>query len=340
MEAGTPTTLQEAVTQFADKQVAHDFFVRMRFPNGVACPRMGCGSADVVKIKNRVEWRCRECGRQFSVKMGTIFESSPIGFDKWLPAMWLLANNRNGVSSHELGRALGVTQKTAWFMLHRLRLAVKADDMEPFAGEVEADETYVGGRQRATGFNPASGHHILKGGPGAGKATVFGMLQRGTTEPRKRSRVRAMVVPDRKAPTLLGRIRENVLPGSVLYTDAWGPYRGARRDYTHFYIDHAIKYVEGHVTTNRIENFWGCLKRTLHGTYICPRAFHLQAYVDEQVYRFNVRDQKDGPRFAQALKGADGRRLTYVALTTSHPLWRLKPGRRVRMSLSQPPTPR
>ncbi len=311
---------------FADKTVAHDFFVRMRFPNGVACPRHGCGSADVVKITNRHEWRCRECGRQFSVKMGTVFESSPIGFDKWLPAMWLLANSRNGVSSHELGRSLGVTQKTAWFMLHRLRLALKADNSEQFAGAVEADETYVGGKQRAT-MTTALGFKRLAHGPGEGKATVFGLLERSTEGSRKPSRVRAMVVKDRKRMSLLPAIRNNVLPGSVLYTDAWQPYRSTQRDYTHFYIDHAVKYVEGHITTNRIENFWSCLKRTLHGTYIAPRAFHLQAYVDEQVYRFNVRDQKDDTRFTAALKGADGRRLTYTMLTKSHPIWRLKPGR-------------
>jgi transposase-like protein len=326
MEAGVPTTLQEAVTYFADKQVAHDFFVTIRFPNGVACPRQGCGSADVVAIPKRKEWRCRECRRQFSVKVGTIFEASPIGFDKWLPALWLLTANRNGVSSHELGRALGVTQKTAWFMLHRLRLALKDREQQPFGGAVEADETYIGGKQRAT-VTTALGTKKMAHGPADGKTTVFGVLERTEDKKAKPSRVRAMVIADRKSATLLPAIYQNVLPGSVLYTDAWQAYRSAQRDYTHFYIDHAVKYVEGHVTTNRIENFWSCLKRTLHGTYICPRAFHLQAYVDEQVYRFNVRAQKDGARFVGGLKGADGRRLTYRALTTSHPLWQLKPGR-------------
>jgi len=314
-----PRTLQEAVVSFADKQVAHDYFVRQRFPNGIACPRMGCGSADVAAIKNRNAWRCRECNRQFLVKVGTIFEDSPIGFDKWLPAMWLLAANRNGISSYEVARGLGVTQKTAWFMMHRLRLAMKVDGDEMLVGEVEADETFVGGKTRATMMSPL-GFRKAKHGPATGKTTVFGMVQRG-------GKVRAMVVPDHKAATLIPRIYANVLPGSVLYTDALRSYRQADRDYVHRFIDHAVKYVEGCVHTNTIENFWSCLKRTLHGTYIAPRGFHLDRYLDEQVFRFNARGDKDGTRFVQVLKGADGRRVTWVELTTSHPLWRLTPGR-------------
>lgn len=321
-----PRTLREAVIYFADKQVAHDFFVGIRFPNGVACPRKGCGSADVAAIKNRNAWRCRECDRQFTVKVGTVFEDSPIGFDKWLPAMWLLTANRNGVSSHELGRALGVTQKSAWFMLHRLRLALKETDGTPFSGEIEADETFVGGKKRAT-MTTSLGFKKMKGGPTEGKTTVFGMVERGSDDKMHPSRVRAMVVPDHKASSLLPRLYANVLPKSVLYTDALRSYRQAGSVFEHSYIDHSLKYVEGRVHTNNIENFWSCLKRTLKGTYIAPRAFHLHAYVDEQVYRFNVRKESDGDRFTTALKGADGRRMTYFELTKTHPLWRLKPGR-------------
>jgi transposase-like protein len=313
-----PQTLIEAVTRFADKQVAHDYFVAQRFPNGVACPRYGCGSTDVSAIKNRNAWRCRECNRQFTAKVGTVFEDSPIGFDKWLPAMWLLTNNRNGVSSHELGRALGVTQKTAWFMLHRLRLALKADGGEPLTGEVEADESYIGGRVRRGNVGRQLTHK--KGGGHAGKTTVFGMVERG-------GRVRAFVVPDNKKATLLPRIAQHIAHGATVYTDAYPAYLDLRESYVHHVINHAVAYVEGRVHTNNIENFWSCLKRALTGTYICARPFHLDRYIDEQAYRFNVRAQKDGARFVGGLKGADGRRLTYAALTTSHPLWRLKPGR-------------
>ena len=179
MESANPKTLLEAVRIFSDKQVAHDYFVAQRFPNGVACLRLGCGSADIAEIKNRNAWRCRHCGRQFTVKVGTIFEDSPIGFDKWLPAMWMLTGDRNGISSHELGRALGVTQKTACFMLHRLRLAIQVDGGDPMlTGEIEADETFVGGKVRATNVN-VLGMRKLAHGPATGKTTVFGMVERG-----------------------------------------------------------------------------------------------------------------------------------------------------------------
>jgi len=307
MDSQVPRTLREAVIYFADKQVAHDFFVAIRFPNGVACPRAGCGSADVAAIKNRNAWRCRECNRQFTVKVGTVFEDSPIGFDKWLPAMWLLTANRNGVSSHELGRGIGVTQKTAWYMLHRLRLALKNDDASLLAGEVEADETFVGGKTRSTLATSLGGRRFLAHGPATGKTTVFGMVER--KQDGRVNRVRAMVVPDHKRATLLPKIQQNVLPGSVLYTDALRSYRNLGPEYQHAFVDHMIEYVNGRVHTNTIENFWSCLKRALHGTYIAPRAFHLEAYVDEQVYRFNVRKEIDGARFTHALKGTEGRRL-------------------------------
>ena len=136
-----------------------------------------------------------------------------------------------------------------------------------------------------------------------------------------------MIVPDHKRASLLPHIQANVAKGSTLYTDALRSYRNLGPDYQHAYVDHMVTYAEGRVTSNRIENFWSCLKRTIHGTYICPRPFHLAAYVDEQAFRFNARGSNDHDRFALALKGADGRRLTWAKLTTSHPLWRLKPGR-------------
>ena len=308
-----PTTLLEAVTYFADHGRAHDHFVAIRWPYGVACPRMGCGSADVLHIKaaHRRRFRCKECKRDFTAKVGTVFEDSPIPLTKWLPTIWLLANAKNGISSCELGRALGVTQKTAWFMLHRVRVAMGLDSFnEPLSGEVEADETFIGGKTKAT--RTKTGLLKLAHGPATGKTTVFGMMQRGSR--RGRSRVRAMVVPDHKKSSLVPRLRENVLPGSILYTDALRSYRGLEPEYYHAFVDHMVTYVEGVVHTNTIENFWSCLKRTLNGTYICPRSFHLGAYVDEQVWRFNERERNDSERFAGAAKGVDGKRLTYKEL--------------------------
>jgi len=321
----TPRTLLEAATYFADADRAHAYAVRWRWPNGVACPRMGCGSASVQAIPSRKKWRCKECKRQFTVKVGTVFEHSPISLSKWLPAVWLLANTKNGTSSHELGRALGVTQKTAWFMFHRIRLAMKAESLMLLSGEVEADETFVGGKHHREMTVNVLGWKRLKHGPATGKATVFGMVQRGNGK--GKSRARAMVVPNQKASSLIPKIYENVVPGSTLYTDALRSYRQTDRDFIHEFIDHSLAYVEGRVHTNTIENFWSCVKRTLHGTYIAVRPFHLDAYLDEQVFRFNAREDDDAGRFVAALKGADGKRMTYKALTASHPRWRLRPGR-------------
>jgi transposase-like protein len=325
-----PSTLAEAIRYFSDPDRAHAFIVALRFPNGAACPRMGCGSANVGYITTRRMWQCKDCKKQSSVKVGTIFEDSPIGFDKWLPAMWMLAGDRNGISSHELARAVGVTQKTAWFMLHRIRLAMKEKNLAPMLrGEVEADETFVGGKKRGQGlFTNAMGMKKLAHGPATGKATVFGMVQRA--QDGKPSQARAMVVPNHKASSLIPRIYENILPGSVLYTDALRSYRQADRDYIHEFIDHSLAYAEGRVTTNRIENFWSCVKRTLHGTYIAPRAFHLNAYLDESVFRFNNRELPDAARLEEAVKGVEGRRVTYADLTKTHKLWRLRPGRAAR----------
>lgn len=311
----TPTTLLEAVTYFSDPDRAFDYAVKLRWPNGIACPRMGCGSASVQFIGTRKKWRCKDCKRQFTAKVGTIFEDSPIPFTKWLPAIWFLANTKNGTSSHELGRALGVTQKTAWFMFHRIREAMKNDDGAAFKGEVEADETFVGGKTRTNYFSK-SGFRKLAHGPATGKTTVFGMIER--SEKKKGSRVRAFVVPNHKASVLLPKIYSNVQLGSVLYTDALRSYRQVVPDYVHAFVDHSITYVDGKAHTNNIENFWSCLKRTIKGTYIAPRPFHLDRYIDEQVFRFNARKEDDASRFVSVLKNADGRRLMRTALISEN----------------------
>ncbi|MGP6189689.1 MAG: IS1595 family transposase [Vulcanimicrobiaceae bacterium] len=299
-----PETMLEAVRQFADPQVAHDFFVQIRFPNGVACPRMGCGSARVAYMANVCRWYCNECKKQFSAKVGTIFEDSPIGLDKWLPAIWLIASNRNGISSYEIARALSVTQKTAWFMLHRIREAMRNESYEKIAGPVEVDETFVGGKVKAP--RNAAGRAVRRG-PNYGKTTVMGMVER-------KGNVRAFVVPSNRRYTLADKIREHIERGATVYTDGLASYARLNEEYTHHVIDHAVEYVRGHVHTNNIEGFWSVFKRTIRGTYIAPRPQHLQRYVEEQVFRFNARHDGDGPRFADACKGADGKRLTYKAL--------------------------
>lgn len=309
MEPKFPQTLLEAIRYFGDADRAHEFMLKIRFPNGVACPRMGCGNADVQFIATRKIWRCKECKRQFSVKVGTIFEDSPIGLDKWLPTVWLLASNKNGISSLELHRALGVTQKTAWFMLHRVRLAMQTGTFEKLAGKVEVDETYVGGRVRHSKPGPTG---KKSKGPRSGKTMVMGLVER-------QGKVRAFVVPDVTRATLHGRIREHVEPGTVVYTDAWHSYKGLV-DYVHYVVNHDYEYVNGHIHTNTIENFWSLLRRALHGTYIAARPWHLHRYVDEEAFRFNTRDMKDGDRFVEAVRKVDGKRLTYRALTAGRPV--------------------
>jgi transposase-like protein len=303
-----PETMLQAVRQFANPQVAHDFFVQLRWPNGVACPRQGCGSADVLYLEKYRRWNCKECKRQFTAKVGTIFEDSPIGLEKWLPAFWLIASNRNGISSHELARGLGVTQKTAWFMLHRIRLAMTDDAFDFLKGTVEADETYIGGKwenkpKRKRAFR------TLKAARDA-KTPVFGVVERG-------GRVRAWKVDNVTAKTLLPKMRESIDPDATLYTDSATLYTHINEYFLmHSSVNHSLEeYARGNVHTNTIECFWSVLKRTIGGTYTHVHPRHLDRYLAEQIFRFDERYNKDGPRFVKAAKRADGKRLTYKALT-------------------------
>ena len=305
-----PETLLEAVRMFADLQVAHDFFVQIRFPNGVACPRAGCGSADVTFMPRYFRWSCHECRRQFSAKVGTVFEDSPISLTKWLPAIWLIASNRNGISSYEIARGLGVTQKTAWFMLHRIREMMAEEPTDLLTGTVEADEAYIGGSW--TSMNRKRRRAVEKAGQTAysSKSPVIGMVER-------KGRVRAFAVPDVTQQTLLPKLTESIHPDATVYTDALELYKHINEFFLrHASVNHGLKeYVRGNVHTNNIECFWSVLKRTIGGTYTHVHPRHLDRYLAEQVYRFNERENTDGPRFAKAMKGADGKRLTYKALT-------------------------
>jgi transposase-like protein len=303
-----PTSLIEAIRYFSDLDVCTEFVAHLRWPSGPVCPK--CGSVDKHSyVTTRRIWKCKACKRQFSVKVGTIFEDSPLGLNKWLPAIWLAANSKNGISSHELGRALGVTQKSAWFMLHRIRLAMREGTFEMMSGTVEVDETFIGGKAR----NMHKAQRIAKYGkggahPSLGKTTVLGMVERG-------GRVNAQVVESTKRRTLQSYVRDIVDEGASVYTDALPSYVGLEGDFDHRVVDHAKRYVDGNVHTNCIENFWALLKRGLHGTYISVEPFHLFRYLDERMFTFNMRDLTDLGRFTLALEGIAGRRLTYLGLT-------------------------
>jgi transposase-like protein len=301
-----PKNLLEAIRYFSDIDVATEFVANLRWPNGPVCPR--CGSTEHSYLSTRRLWKCKGCKKQYSVKLGTIFEDSPLGFDKWLPAIWLTANSKNGISSHELARALGITQKSSWFMLHRIRLAMQTGSFDRLSGEVEADETYIGGAARNMHASKRKARGYMGGRSTSGKTAVAGIIERG-------GQARATVVPDVTGKTLKGIVHENVAQGSTVYTDNWKAYFGLSDTYAHEVIDHAEQYVDGRVHTNGIENFWSLLKRGLHGTYVSVAPFHLFRYLDERVFTFNKRDLSDFGRFALVLSQAAGRRLTYEELT-------------------------
>jgi transposase-like protein len=308
--AQEPRTLIEAVRYFADPDVALKHMVELRWPGGVHCPT--CGRTDVRYIATRRLWECKEKHprKQFSAKVGTIFEDSALPLDKWFVAIWMVANCKNGISSYEMARALGITQKSAWHMNHRIRLAMRLGTIEKMDGECEADESFVGGL--AKNMHPRRREKAITGTGGAGKTAVLGILQRSRGE--NKSRVRAAVVPNVRRVSLHAGIRSTVIEGATVYTDRWRAYRGLA-GYTHLMIDHAIEYVNGRIHTNGIENFWSLLKRGIKGTYISVEPFHLGRYVDEQVFRFNERTGTDADRFTAALRRVMGKRLTYRELT-------------------------
>lgn len=308
MTTPEPRTLVEAIRYFADADVTFDTMVSLRWPGGVHCPT--CGRTDVRFISTRKMWECKEKHprKQFSAKVGTIFEDSALPMDKWFVAIWMLANCKNGVSSYELARAIDVTQKSAWHMLHRIRLAMKAGSFDKMDGTAEIDETYVGGRKK----NMHIGKREKIGVGGAGKAIVAGVLKRG--DEKSASRVRAMLIADTTTPTLQRLVRENVTPGSEVMTDAHSGYRGLSDAYAHEFVNHTTEYVRGKVHTNGIENFWSLLKRSIRGTYVSVDPAHLLAYCDEQAFRFNERKENDRTRFLRVAMSVIGKRLTYKEL--------------------------
>jgi hypothetical protein len=303
----TPNTLQEAVIYFSDFENCQNAMIKLRWSDGkVRCPY--CQSEDVKFLPNARLWKCyvKHPRAKFSLKVGTIFEDSPLGLDKWFCAMWLVANCKNGVSSYEIHRALKVTQKTAWFMDHRIRLAMQSGTFEKTPGAFEVDESFIGGSAR---FMHKDKKAKITGTGGAGKAIVMGLLDRKT------KKIRLRHIADTSGPTLQGFVREHVQGGSYIFSDAWRSYNGLSADYVHQVIDHAEKYVDGEVHTNGIENFWSLLKRGLKGTYINVEPFHPFRYLDEQAFRFNNRKATDGERFVEVLSSVVGKRLTYQELT-------------------------
>jgi transposase-like protein len=303
-----PKTLQEAIVYFSSPDNCRDYVVAWRWPDGVVvCPT--CGKRGAKYLEKQQRWQCgsHHAKRQFSGKVGTIMEDSSLGLDKWLVAMWLIVNCKNGISSCEIARALGVTQKTAWFMDHRIRLSMQDDVFgSKLGGEVEADETFIGGKAR--NMHLSERKRRITGTGTKDKTAVVGILERG-------GKVRATVVPNRRKKALQAEVRKHVEAGSALYTDALLSYKGLAGEYVHQVVDHAVQYVDGRIHTNGLENFWSLLKRGVAGTYVSVEPFHLFRYLDEQAFRFNNRKATDADRFNMALLGVVGKRVTYKALT-------------------------
>ena len=303
-----PKSLQEAIIYFSnpDNCVAH--LVAQRWPDGVVkCPT--CGNEKVAYRAHRRTWTCssHHAKREFSIKVGTMMEDSPIGLDKWLMATWLLTNCKNGISSYEIARDIKVSQKAAWFMLHRIRLAMQDDFFgSKLGGEVESDETFIGGKSR--NMHVSKRQRRITGTGGKDKTAVMGMLERG-------GNVRTIVVPNRKRAALQTEVRKHVEAGAALYTDALPSYAGLAEEYAHAVVDHAVAYVDGRVHTNGLENFWSLLKRGIAGTYVSIEPFHLFRYLDEQSFRFNNRKVNDSSRFNLVLSQIVGKRLTFAELT-------------------------
>ncbi len=307
-------TLTQAIIYFSDPENCRRFMIAVRWSDGIVrCPQ--CGAEKVTYLEKARVYRCygNHPKQKFSLKVGTVFEDSAIGLEKWWSAVWLVSNCKNGISSYELSRHLGVTQKTAWFMLHRIRLAMRTNSfmkMGGSGGPVEVDETFIGGKARNMHRRKREKAMEYRH---KGKTVVLGLLERG-------GKVRTEIIADRNKPTLQGKVKEHVEKGSQVMTDELLSYWGLDESYAHKVINHAVEYVNGQVHTNGMENFWSLLKRSLGGTYVAVEPFHLSRYLDEQVFRYNHRSTREKPmtdadRFVLAASQIAGKRLTYEELT-------------------------
>ena len=314
MAAHEPKTLQEAIVYFSNFENCQKSMIEMRWPDlKVRCPY--CNAEKVTYLAAAKVWKCYgdHPKAKFSLKVGTLFEDSAIGLDKWFTALWLLVNCKNGISSYEVGRDLGISQKSAWHVLHRLRKALQNGSFVKLAGEIEVDETYIGGKARNMHKAQKLKRLQGKGGGVSGKVGVQGILARG-------GEVRVNVIQDAKHSTLQGNIDKHVETGAHLFTDEAVAYFGLQANYVHEFINHAETYVDGNIHTNGLENFWSLLKRGLSGTYISVEPFHLFRYIDEQAFRYNNRKgMNDLDRFKLALSQVMGKRLTWNAVTGKQP---------------------
>ena len=296
-------SLIQMMEAFPDEQSAIDHFTAIRWKNGAFCPH--CKSVRVYHFSDNRNHKCGDCRKRFSIRVGTIFEDSKLPLRKWLLAIWLITSHKKGIASTQLATDLGITQKSAWFMTHRLRQAIRSQSFNrPLAEDVEADETFIGGKEK----NKHAWQR--KGGKqgGAGKIAVLGMLERD-------GELRTMVTPNLRAKQIQGELRANIAKGAAIYTDEHGAFNGLSGDYVHFRVNHSAgEYVRHYIIhTNGIESVWALFKRQIVGTHHWMSAKHLSSYLSEMTWRFNLRNMDAGDRVNALLAQTEGR-LTYKAL--------------------------
>lgn len=298
-------SLQDAIIYFSDKDRAFEFAKNLRWKDGIVrCPF--CNSSNHWFMSSYKKWKCKNCRKQFTIKNNTFMHDSHISIDKWMCAIWIMTTFRGGISSYELGRALKISQSSAWFLSHRIRNLLSELNPELLSGVIEADETFVGGKLKNKHYKQRK--HI-KGRGAVGKTIVFGVRQR-------KGKCIAKVIPNTQEQTLCSEIVKIIKKGSNVYTDSFPAYNNLSVDYQHSSVDHSNgEYVCGDVHTNGIENIWSQLKHKVRSTHrgrISKK--HLQRYIDELLFRLNNRGIDDWSRFETILRKINSKSLTYNEL--------------------------
>ena len=299
----TFSNLVEVMMHFSNQKTCKDYLAKMRWDGNVVCPHCGNGGK-IYTMKSG--YKCSSCRKPFSVTKGTIFENSAIPLQKWFAGIWLITSHKKGISSLQLHRDLGITQKSAWFMLQRIRFAVRTRSFNaPLSGTVEADETYICGQNRNR--HASKKVHNAQGRSTTDKTPIFGLVQRG-------GRITAMRVTNTQKSTIQPIIVLNVSKQSNLMTDEWKAYTGLSKLYNHQFVRHGVgEYVDGFCHTNTIEGFWSLLKRVIIGQYFWISEKHLDKYLDEFEYRYNTKDISCAERFGNCIANSESR-LTYKVL--------------------------